>query len=165
MLAAFLLDHRLALLFLAALHVGTAVPLAFGWVRLLPEEAPPFQFHRAPRRRWSIYAHSSDEGEETRRDPLAMALLICVTVSYAVQIPGVPRSLGFAFTPTVVPQDASGWVQFALTWFLVVVPGFAAAYALLRPNFLRVPLIAASTLILLLWLLSAPLLAALEAVS
>jgi hypothetical protein len=94
-----------------------------------------------------------------------MALLICVTVSYAVQIPGVPRSLGFAFTPTVVPQDASGWVQFALTWFLVVVPGFAAAYALLRPNFLRVPLIAASTLILLLWLLSAPLLAALEAVS
>jgi|SRR6266850_941511 len=164
MLAAFLLDHRLALLFLAALHVGTAVPLAFGWVRLLPEEAPPFQFHRASKRRWSRYAHSSEE-EEIRRDPLAIVLLLCVTVSYAVQIPGAPRSLGFGFTPTVVPQGLSGWVQFALTWFLVVVPGFAAAYALLRPNFLRVPLIAASTLILLLWLLSAPLLAALEAVS
>jgi hypothetical protein len=38
-------------------------------------------------------------------------------------------------------------------------------YSLLRPNFLRVPLIAAGMLILLLWLLAAPLHAALEAVS
>jgi len=164
MLAALLLDHRLAFLFLAALHLGTAVPLAFGWVRLLPEEAPPFQIHRAPARRWSIYAHSS-EGEETPRDPLAMVLLICVTASYAVQILGVPRSLALSSIPTVIPQDASDWAWLALTWFLVVVPGFSAAYSLLRPNFLRVPLIAAGVLILLLWLVSAPLRAALEAVS
>jgi hypothetical protein len=164
MLAALLLDHRLALLFLAALHVGTAVPLAFGWVRLLPEEAPPFQIHRPPTRRWSIYAHSSED-EENPRDPFAMALLLCVTVSYAVQLPGVPRNLALGSIPTVIPQDASAWARFALTWFLVVVPGFSAAYSLLRPNFLRVPLIAAGTLILLLWLLSAPLRAALEAIS
>jgi hypothetical protein len=94
-----------------------------------------------------------------------MVLLICVTASYAVQIPGVPRSLALSSIPTVIPQDASDWAWFALTWFLVVVPGFSAAYSLLRPNFLRVTLIAAGVLILLLWLVSAPLRAALEAVS
>ncbi len=164
MLAALLLDHRLAFLLLAALHLGAAVPLAFGWVRLLPEEAPPFQIDRAPARRWSIHAHSSED-EENSRDPLAMVLLICVTMSYVVQIPGVPRSLGFGSIPTVIPQDASEWARFALTWFLVVVPGFGVAYSVLRPNFLRAPLIAAGILILLLWLVSAPLRAALEAVS
>jgi hypothetical protein len=164
MLAALLLDHRLAFLFLAALHLSTAVPLAFGWVRLLPEEAPPFQIHRPPARRWSIYAHSSED-EENPRDPLAMILLICITVSYAVQFPGLLRSLALGSIPAVLPQDASGWPRFVLTWFLVVVPGFAAVYSLLRPNFIRVPLIAAGVLILLLWLVSAPLRAALEAVS
>jgi hypothetical protein len=94
-----------------------------------------------------------------------MVLLICVTLSYAVQLPGLPRSLAFGTIPTVVPQEASEWAGFALTWFLVVVPGFAAAYSLLRPNFLRIPLIAAGVLILLLWLVSAPLRAALEAAS
>jgi hypothetical protein len=164
MLAALLLDYRLAFLLLAALHLSTAVPLGFGWVRLFPEEAPPFQIHRPPARRWSIYAHSSED-EENPRDPLAMFLLICVTVSYAVQFPGLPRCLALGSLPTVVPQDVSGWARFALTWFLVMVPGIAAVYSLLRPNFLRVPLIAAGTLILLLWLLSAPLRAALEAFS
>jgi hypothetical protein len=165
MLAALLLDHRLAFFLLAALHLGTAVPLAFGWVRLLPEEAPPFQIDRTPTRRWSIHAHSNEEEEDSRRDPLAMVLLICVTASYAVQLPGLPRSLAFGSIPTVIPQDASEWARFALTWFLVVIPSFAAAYSLLRANFLRVPLIAAGILILLVWLLSAPLRAALEAVS
>ena len=164
MLATLLLDHRLAFLFLAALDLATAVPLAFGWVRLLPEEAPPFQIYRAPARRWSIYAHSSED-EQNPRDSLAVVFLICVTVSYAVQLPGLPRSLAFGSIPTVIPQDASEWTRFALTWFLVVVPVFSAAYSLLRPNFLRVPLIAAGVLILLLWLVSAPLRAALEAIS
>jgi hypothetical protein len=164
MFPALLFDHRLAFFFLAVLNLGAAAPLAFGWLRLLPEEAPPFQFHGASRRRWSVYAHSSDE-EESRRDPLAIVLLFCITVTYAVQLPGVPRNLGFGSIPTVVPHDAYGWVQFALTWFLVLVPGFGAAYSLLRPNFLRVPLVVAGTLTLLLWLLSAPLRAALEAIS
>ena len=164
MLAVLLLDHRLAFLLLAALNLGTAVPLAFGWVRLLPEETPPFQISRTRLRRRSEYAHSSEE-EETRRDPLAIVLLLCITVSYAVQLPGIPRNSGFGSIPTVVPEDTYGWVQFALTWFLAVAPGFGAAYSLLRPNFLRVPLIVAGTLILLLWLLSAPLRSALEAVS
>src|SRR5882672_31917 len=49
MLAALLLDYRLAVLFLAALHLGTAVPLAFGWVRLPPRKRLLFKFIALPR--------------------------------------------------------------------------------------------------------------------
>ncbi len=100
-----------------------------------------------------------------RRDPFAIVLLLCVTVSYACQLPGVPRDMGFGSVPTVIPQDTIGWIEFAAIWFLVLIPGFAAAYSFIRPNFLRVPLIAAGFLVLLLWLLAAPLRAALEAAS
>jgi hypothetical protein len=65
----------------------------------------------------------------------------------------------------VIPRDAFDWIEFALIWFFVTVPGFAAAYSLVRPNFLRVPLIAAGVLVPLLWLLAPPLRAALTAVS
>jgi len=37
MFAALVLNYRLALLFLVVLNLGTAVPLAFGWARVLPE--------------------------------------------------------------------------------------------------------------------------------
>jgi len=100
-----------------------------------------------------------------RRDPFAIVLLLCVTVSYACQLPGVPRDMVFGSVPTVIPQDTIGWIEFAAIWFLVLIPGFAAAYSFIRPNFLRVPLIAAGFLVLLLWLLAAPLRAALEAAS
>ena len=100
-----------------------------------------------------------------RRDPFAIVLLLFVTLSYASQLPGVPREMGFGSIPTVIPYNSRGWIEFAATWFLVVIPGFAAAYSFLRPNFLRAPLIAAGFLVLLLWLLAAPLRAALEAVS
>jgi len=99
-----------------------------------------------------------------RRNPFAIVLLLCVTLSYASQLPGVPRDIGFASIPTVIPHNLIGWIEFAGTWLLVLSPGFAAAYSILRPNFLRVPLIAAGFLVLLLWLLAAPLHAALEAV-
>jgi hypothetical protein len=161
MFAALLLDHRLAFVFLAALILGAAVPLAVAWARVLPEEPPPFTA-RSKRAEVSIY---DPESLKQRRDPLSIALLVCVSLSYAVRLPSLPRSLGFGSIPIVLPQDSSAWLHFALTWFLVVVPGFGAVYSLLRPNFLRVPLIAAGTLVLLLWLLSAPLRAALEAIT
>ncbi len=73
--------------------------------------------------------------------------------------------MGFGSIPMVIPHSTSGWIEFAAIWFLVLIPGFAAAYSFLRPNFLRVPLIAAGFLVLLLWLLAAPFRAALEAIS
>jgi hypothetical protein len=163
MFTAFVLDHRLAFLFLAALSLGAAVPLAFGWARVLPEEPPPFGNAPDSFRR---IGNSPAAGMLTskRRDPFAIVLLLCVTVSYACQLPGVPRGMGFASIPTVIPHDPGGWIEFAAIWFLVLIPGFASVYSFLRPNFLRVPLIAAGMLILLLWLFATPLRAALEAV-
>jgi hypothetical protein len=164
MFAALVLDYRLALLFLVVLNLGTAVPLAFGWARVLPEEPPPFgnaedSFGRIKNMR------SADELMGKRRDPFAIVLLLCVTLSYACQFPGVRGNMGFGSIPTVIPYDTGGWIEFAVIWFLVVIPGFATAYSFLRPNFLRVPLIVAGFLLLLLWFLGGLLRAALEAVS
>lgn len=163
MLALLELDPRLAFLFLAALILGAAVPLAFGWARVFPEESPPFDIAEDSRRR-AIHKPPADELPGERRDPLAIVFLICLTVSYACQIPGVLHKIGFGSIPAVIPQDAIGWTEFAAIWFLVLIPGFAVAYSFLRPHFLQVPLIAAGFLVPLLWLLAAPLRAALEAV-
>ena len=162
MLAALVLDHRLAFLCLAVLNLGAAAPLALGWARVLPEEPPPFGNAEDSLRRTSPPAAALTS---KRRDPFAILLLLCVTVSYASQLPGIPHGLGCGSIPAVVAHPTGGWIEFAAIWFLVLIPGFASLYSLLRPNFLRVPLIAAGMLILLLWLLAAPLLAALEAVS
>ena len=164
MFAALVLDHRLAFLFLAALSLGAAVPLAFGWARVLPEEPPPFGNAGDSLRR-TKYKPLADELRSKRREPFAMVLLLFVTVSYACQFPGVPRDQGFGSIPVAIPHSTTGRIEFATSWFLLLIPGFAAAYSVLRPNFLRVPLIAAGSLALLLWLLAAPLRAALEAVS
>ncbi len=163
MFAILILDHRLAFLSLAVLSLGTAVPIAFGWARVLPEEPPPFGNAIGSLRR-TRNKPPADELMSKRRNPFAIVLLLCVTLSYASQLPGVPRDIGFASIPTVIPHNLIGWIEFAGTWLLVLSPGFAAAYSILRPNFLRVPLIAAGFLVLLLWLLAAPLHAALEAV-
>jgi hypothetical protein len=164
MFAALVLDYRLAFLFLAVLNLGAAVPLAFGWARVLPEEPPPFTDAVDSLRRVKNKL-TADELKSKRRDPFAIVLLICVTVSYASQLPGVPREIGFGSIPTVIPHNTGGWIEFVAIWFLVLIPGFAAAYAFLRPNFLRVPLIAAGMLVLLIGLFAAPLRVALEAVS
>ena len=164
MFAALVLDYRLAFLFLAALSLGTAVPLAFGWARVLPEEPLPFgnaedSFRRAKN------SPAAPVLMNKKRDPFAIVLLLSITVSYASQLPGVPRGMGFGSIPTLIPHNTRGGIEFAAIWFLVLIPGFASVYSLLRPNFLRIPLIAAGMMILLLWLLAAPLRAALEAVS
>jgi hypothetical protein len=164
MFAALVLDHRLAFLLLAALSLGAAVPLAFGWARILPEEPLPFGNAEVPLRPRRNEPPATDLTSR-RRGPFAIVLLLCVTASYVCQLPGVPRDIGFGSIPTVMPHNTSGWIEFAGVWFLVLIPGFAAVYSFLRPNFLRVPLIAAGFLILVLWFFAAPLRAALEAVS
>ena len=164
MFAALVLDYRLAFLFLAALSLGSAVPLAFGWARVLPEEPLPFG-NAEDSFRQAKNSPAAPVLMSKKRDPFAIVLLLCVTVSYACQLPGVPRGMGFGSIPTVIPHNTRGWIEFAAIWFLVLIPGFVSVYSLLRPSFLRVPLIAAGMMILLLWLLAAPLRAALEAVS
>lgn len=164
MFAALLLDPRLAFLILCTLLIAAAIPIAFAWACLLPEEPPPFRFNHSSKR--GIFDDTSSREEQNpRRDPAAIALLLGITFSYAVQLPGLPKVLRFNTVPAIVPHDTLGWIEFALAWFFLAIPGLAAAYAILRPNFLRIPLLAAGVLVILLWLLSAPLRAALTAVS
>ncbi len=132
MFAVPLLDSRLAFLFLAVLNLGAAVPLAFGWARVLPDEPPPFGNTEDSFRR-TRNKLPADGLRSKRRDPLAFVLLICLTVSYACQIPGVPREMGFGSIPTVIPPNTTGWIEFAAIWFLVVIPGFAGAARFFDP--------------------------------
>ncbi len=163
MIAALHLDPRLAFLILCTLLIAAAIPIAIAWARVLPEDLPPFRFHRSSKS-GTFDNTSSREERNPRRDPFAIALLLGVTFSYALQLPGLPKDLRLEYLPPTIPHDTLGWIGFALVWFFLAIPGFAAAYAILRPNFLRVLLIAAGVLVLLLWLLSAPLRAALIAV-
>src|SRR5947207_9555530 len=48
---------------------------------------------------------------------------LCVTVSYACQLPGIPHGLGCGSIPAVVAHPTGGWIEFAAMWFLVLIPG------------------------------------------
>src|SRR6266436_598884 len=109
MFAALVLDHRLAFLFLAALNLGTAVPLAFGWARVLPEEPPPFATAEDSLRRRRNEPPLKKLMSE-RRDPFAIVLLLCVTVSYACQLPGVPL-IAAGFLVLLLWLRAGSWVE------------------------------------------------------
>jgi len=159
MFAAIILDHRLAFVFLCALVVGAAVPLAMAWVRVLPEDAPPLARNEdSPNG-----AKEELPGEEERsrnRDPFAIVLLVFVTLSYALRFPGFPTGAVLHWLSTRMPEAYWNWGLLAGRAFFVVTPGLAACYSAVRPNSLRAPLIAAGILVLLLWLLQPMLFAA-----
>ncbi len=164
MQAAMLLDPRLAFLLLCTLLLAAAVPLAIAWARLLPEEPPPFRIHRALSYRVFGPAYTR-ESQNPPRDYFAVFLLFLVTLSFLCQVPGLPRDADFLALPALLPTGASGWLKFGLVWFFASVPGLATVYSFFRPNFLRLPLIAGGIFVLLLWLLKAPLDAAMTAIS
>ena len=162
MFAVIILDHRLAFVFLCALVVGAGVPLAMGWARILPEDAPPF----ASKEYSSSSAKEYVPGDKTRtknRDPFAIVLLVFVTLSYTLRFPGFPVDAVLHWLSTLVPETWMNWILLAGRSFFVVTPGLAACYSAVQPNFLRVPLISAGILVQLLWLLEPILLAAMTA--
>lgn len=159
MFAAIILGHRVAFLLLCALVVGAAIPLAMAWARVLPEDAPPF----APKEDSPDSANeelSSEEGRGKKRDPFPIALLVFVTLSYALRFPGFPVDAVLHWLSTLMPAAWWDWGLLAGRAFFVVTPGLAACYSAVQPNFLRVPLMAAGILVLLLWLLRPMLFAA-----
>src|SRR5271168_3101922 len=89
-LVIFFVDHRLALLALAALLVAAAIPLAFAWARILPEDLPPFEIEPPsyPTLEWEP---PPEPPRDTKRDPIAIVLLVGVTIGYLLQFPGFPR--------------------------------------------------------------------------
>jgi hypothetical protein len=51
-------------------------------------------------------------------------------------------------------MDHFNWIVLGARAFFVVMPGLAAAYSALRPNPVRIPLIAGGLLVMALWLVS-----------
>jgi hypothetical protein len=162
MFAVFFIDHRLALFSLALLVVSAAVPLAFAWSRILPEDAPPLASGQSFRSQGPEAANPLSE-HFARRDPFAVFLLACVTLGYFLKFPGLPLDQALRWLATVIPEPSLSWMVSAVRAFFVVTPGLAACYSAIRPNPVRVPLITASILVLLLWLLGVPLHSALVA--
>ena len=147
MFATVLIDHRLALLVLAALLIAAAAPLAYAWTKLLPEEPPPFEVPPAE-------GLASNRERAAKKDPFAVFLLGCVTLSYLLRFPGLPLAAGLQWLSTLLPPDYFTWAALGARWFSMVVPGVTVAYSALRPNPMRIALIAGGLLVLALWLAS-----------
>jgi hypothetical protein len=151
-LVVFLMDHRVALFALVTLIVAAAIPLAFAWARVLPEEPPPFQIE--PGSFPSVDLEPPQEvSTRPERSALAIALLVCVTIGYVLQVPGVPRDAAVRWLNTILSGSTALWVTFGTEAALVVTASFAAGYAILRPGPLRTPLGMAAALVLILWLI------------
>jgi hypothetical protein len=157
MFAVVVLDHGLAFVFLCMLVVGAAVPLAMGWVRVLPEDEPPFA---SP----EVSSQGSTEEAKTRKhDPFAIVLLTIVTFSYVLQFPGLRGDAALHWLATRMPETWLSWILLAGRAFFVVTPGLAACYSVVQPNSLRAALFSSGILVLLLWLLQPMLFAAMTA--
>ena len=151
MFAIVLIDHRVALLALAALLIAAAAPLAYAWASLLPEEPPPFEVPAVSPPAEDLV---SNPKSPAKKDFAAVFLLACVTLSYVLRFPGLPLSAGLQWLSTLLPADYLNWTVLGARWFFVVVPGMAAAYSALRPNPMRIALIVGGLLVLALWLVS-----------
>jgi hypothetical protein len=148
-----LIDHRLAFVLFCALLLGAAIPIAFAWTRVFPEEDSPFRFERTSKPGTPRIAPGRTE-RHLLRDPYAVVLLIYVTLSYLSKFPGLPREAVLARLAAHVPEVWVKWFLLFVGGILFIVPGVAAGYSLLRPNPLGLPLTAAGILVLLLWLLA-----------
>jgi len=151
MFAIVLIDHRFALLALAALLIAAAASLAYAWARLLPEEPPPFEVRAANLPPEDL---ASNGKSLAKKDQLAVLLLVCVTLSYLLRFPGLPLAASVQWLSTLLPADYFTWAVLGARWFFIVVPGLAAAYSALRPNPIRIALIAGGLLVLALGLVS-----------
>jgi hypothetical protein len=142
------LNPRLAALLLMALLLGSAVPLALAWMRILPPEREPF-------------SRPDVAPPRPGRDLFANFLLLNVSLSLLAAIPRIADTLQLERLAHLFPAFwADSIVVIFLIW-LVFVPAFAAAYSAVRANPIRLHLILGGILVLALWLLSPTLLASL----
>jgi hypothetical protein len=157
MLALLLIDHRVAFLALATLLIAAAIPLAIAWARLLPEEPPPFPIE--PRSFPVIEQERRPGASPTPRGELilSVAILICLTLAYALRFPGFPKAALMHWLDGVVSGSTEYWLILYARTFLLVAAGAAIGYAIRRRGPLGIPLAAAAALVLILWFV-APLL-------
>jgi hypothetical protein len=155
-----MINHRLAFFALAALFIAAGVPLAYAWARLLPDDPPPFPIE--PGSFPTIDEELPQEAlSRTKRDLVAIPLLVCVTLAYLIRFPGFPNAVVFRWLNSTVSPAGTAWIIIATRILLITACIAATVYAALRNGPLRIPLAAAATLVLILWLLSPLLTAAL----
>lgn len=147
-----LVPYRAAFVALAALVVGAAIPLAYAWARVLPEDAPPFQIE--PGSFPSVDMEPPDPPAKSRSiDLLSLALLLCVTLTYLVRFPGIPLASISHWIQSAFPGAIGTWLLVGSRDFLVIGTGLAACVATVRPGPMRLPLVVAAALALTMWLL------------
>jgi hypothetical protein len=163
------LDPMLALVALSALIIGAAIPLAIAWVRILPEEAPPFDIARPDslhtQKKMSYGFDYVPQLPVLKRSRFSIVLLAGLSVCFAFQLPGIPPYLGLHSVSAANLLHSKSWVEILPAAFFLVVPLFAVTHSFLKPNLLSIPLIAGAVLVLLLWVLSTPLYTAFTGVS
>jgi hypothetical protein len=151
MFALLFIDHRLAFLALAALLIAAAVPLAFAWARLLPEEPPPFPIQPGS---FPTIDQGPQQPAARKRDlVVSIALLACLTLAYLIRFPAFPSAVLLRWLNALVAAPVEYWTVFAARTFVIGSSGAACVYAALRSGPLRIPLAAAAVLVLLLWFL------------
>ncbi len=142
------LNPRLAAFLMMVLLVGAAIPLALGWIRILPAEREPFSRPDEPPSKW-------------RRDFFAIFLLANVSLSYFAAIPRIADTLHLDGLVRFLPSSWADHATMIFLIWLVFVPALAAAYAAVRANPIRLQLILGGILVLALWLFSPTLLGSL----
>lgn len=148
---AFPLDHRLALVLYVLLLLAAAAPIVIGWLRLLPPEREPFALPGEMRR-------------EDDRDVFAVFLLVNITLSLLLGIPGINADgVSVLLAKWISPEWANHVVMVGFIWFGFI-GGLAAAYSLIRRNPLRWPLVVGGAFTLLLSLASPVLLRSIRGV-
>ncbi len=156
------MDHRLAFAALIALLIAAGTPLAFAWARLLPDDAPPFRIEPGS---FPSVDHEAPPQEEPSRKKdylIAAPLLLCLTIAFVFRVPGFPTNTVLAWIGDTIPGLGPHWsdlqVHSMVQWSAVALHAFVVLVAIgvgilgaQRPGPLRIPLVAASALILLLW--------------
>jgi len=150
------IDHRVAFLALAALVVAAGIPLAFAWTRVFPEDRPPFQIEPPSHPSVGTELAPVPFGDPVR-NPIAIGLLVCVTVAYLVQFPGVPRPAIVDWLNSTLAESSVVWIIVVVKVLVIMAGGWTLYYGILKPGPLRWPLISAAALVLIQWMV-APLL-------
>jgi hypothetical protein len=150
MFALLFIDHRLAFLALAALLIAAAIPLAFAWARLLPEEPPPFPIQPGS---FPTIDQGPQQPARKRDLVVSIALLVCLTLAYLIRFPGFPSAVLLRWLNALVSAPVEYWTVFAARTYVIASSGAACVYAALRSGPLRIPLAASAALVLLLWFL------------
>ena len=132
------LDARVALVSLILLIMAAAAPIVLGWLALLPSEREPFAF-------------PGESSGKKPRDPFAIFLLVNISVSLLLRIPGLDAvPLSSRIARLLPPEWGENAVMIALIWFGFI-PGLAAAYSAVRANPIRWQLLVGGVLTLVLW--------------